>query len=160
PVKIMPAQAKTFGQAAQALAIANDDFAAACPSHGSNLFRCMLCVPAHEGNVFLDAFLAFNDRFPQTPFAFAGLVTEQVLFARLAAFQLPQGGHTKSFFAAFVSLHLRHGRLRAALPQNKRGLWPQPRGPKSLFLQSGKRNYSKTSLSEYPNRAHSLGREH
>src|SRR5438445_12548988 len=99
-------------------------------------------MATHEDDIFLDSLLAFDDCFPQAPFALAGFVAEQMFFAGLAAFQFARGGHAKAFLTAFMGLHLGHGRLQGrtfliaveptAFPQKKRGPWPTPRGPKSI----------------------------
>ena len=72
----------------------------------------MLLRATHHSYIRFGNLGRFRDRTTQLAFALPGLVTEQVLLARLAALELAGGGDPEALAHALVRLHLGHRNTR------------------------------------------------
>src|SRR5262249_8309158 len=157
--EVVPALAKTLGQAAETLPPPQHSLAAACACHGSGLPTSKAAAApsaisngwrlglTHHANVGLGNLGGFGNRAAELAFALARLVTEQVFFARLAAFQLAGRGDAEALADTLVGLHLGHRSHRSCFkakrkaPGQHQGSRPWVAKPDSQFWNS---YYTKT----------------
>src|SRR5262245_23218504 len=102
---MVPAQTKALRQAAHAFAAPKDGLAATCSCHDSKNSpqTGRLVLAAHRLDVRARQLAAVHDDAAQLALTLAGLVTEQVFLAGLAAFQFPRSGHAEAFLRGLVS---------------------------------------------------------
>ena len=67
-------------------------------------------MPAHHFDVLLRNLVIVDHDAAEVPFALAGFVAQQVLFAGLAALELARRRHAKALLRGLMGLHLGHGR--------------------------------------------------